>query len=206
MSGPISWSQAGSGTCGSQLFSHGVSSNLVHSSPANGRYFKLEAIRHLEQNAQPKPCKLCARFVTAAIARGFRVIGDEQHSMGINAGTSIKRITDLALRVCDQTLADSHLIQFAKNYGFLLEHLGFRKALTVKMDMSGKIPDEAKKAGNIAVFQPPPSCAEKPGHIQMYTGKKWISDFRQASDLPTTRPTSPWRTEALDYIVYSPPN
>lgn len=60
---------------------------------------------------------------------------------------------------------------FAKDYGPLLERQGFTK-------VHG---GETVRAGDIIVIQA--STASSSGHMAMFNGSIWVSDFRQNSDV-----------------------
>jgi len=80
----------------------------------------------------------------------------------------------------------------AKDYGSKLTEIGFSK-----IDTAGYAPQK----GDIVVFQAP--SASPHGHIQMFNGTIWVSDFRQhdASDI---YPGSKYREEKVSYEIYRP--
>jgi hypothetical protein len=81
--------------------------------------------------------------------------------------------------------------QYAKDYGPTLIQIGFQK-----VDIAGYSPLK----GDVAVFQPPSGRAE--GHIQMFNGEKWVSDFVQPN--PNIYPGPKYREESVSYEIYRP--
>lgn len=63
----------------------------------------------------------------------------------------------------------------AKDYGSSLNTAGFTEYSSV--------PPGGYKAGDIAVIQNP-DAQHKHGHMQMYSGSQWISDFKQKNFWP----------------------
>lgn len=63
----------------------------------------------------------------------------------------------------------------AKDYGRVLRDAGFTEYSSV--------PPGGYKAGDIAVIQNP-DAQHKHGHMQMYSGSQWISDFKQKNFWP----------------------
>jgi len=81
--------------------------------------------------------------------------------------------------------------KYAKEYGPVLSAMGFRKL---------SIEDYVPQKGDIAVFQPPSGKEE--GHVQMYNGEIWASDFFQrGSDI---YPGKKYREEKVSYEIYRP--
>jgi uncharacterized Zn-binding protein involved in type VI secretion len=66
----------------------------------------------------------------------------------------------------------------ARNYGPLLERGGFSRVAG-----SGDMDSYRPQAGDVAVFQSRVGT-DNPGHMQMYNGSRWVSDFRQNSFYP----------------------
>lgn len=60
---------------------------------------------------------------------------------------------------------------FAKDYGRLLENAGFSKVW----------PGETIRAGDVVVIQSFPG--NDAGHMAMFNGAIWVSDFRQRADI-----------------------
>jgi len=56
--------------------------------------------------------------------------------------------------------------RYARDYGQSLSLAGFLR-----------VPDVAPRAGDVIVIQPAPGHPD--GHMAMYDGSEWISDFRQ---------------------------
>lgn len=76
----------------------------------------------------------------------------------------------------------------AKNYGSSLIAVGF-----VELNFT---PASGYSKGDVAVIQPPPKTLH--GHMQMYDGSQWISDFKQRDFWPG--PT--YRKKQPSYAVY----
>ena len=79
---------------------------------------------------------------------------------------------------------------YAKDYGPTLTEKGFKK-----IDSKDYVPQK----GDIVVLQPPKG--QTAGHIQMYDGSKWVSDFEQGDGI---YPGSAYRKEKVDYEIYRP--
>lgn len=80
----------------------------------------------------------------------------------------------------------------AKDYGPKLEEMRFKK-----IDATGYAPQK----GDIAVFQAPSTSPH--GHIQMFNGTIWVSDFRQ-DDQKDIYPGSRYREEKISYEIFRP--
>lgn len=79
---------------------------------------------------------------------------------------------------------------YAKDYGPKLAALGFSK-----LDAAGYVPQK----GDIVVLQPP--SGQTAGHIQMYNGETWVSDFVQGTGI---YPGPAYRKEKVAYEIYRP--
>lgn len=77
----------------------------------------------------------------------------------------------------------------AKDYGPTLEKNGFKPV--------GKEGYEPKK-GDIVVIQPVPGAERQDGHIAVYNGKQWVSDYKQ----PGFWPGHTYRAAKPTYTVY----
>ena len=80
---------------------------------------------------------------------------------------------------------------YGKDYGPPLIELGF-----AKIDTENFIPMK----GDLAVFQPPTD--KKEGHIQMFNGELWVSDFFQRG--PDIYPGKKYRSEKVSYEIFRP--
>ncbi len=78
----------------------------------------------------------------------------------------------------------------AKDYGPVLAKLGFAKIPAVTY---------APQRGDIAVLQPPKGRTS--GHIQMFNGSIWVSDFRQKADI---YPGPAYRDQQVSHEIYRP--
>lgn len=79
---------------------------------------------------------------------------------------------------------------YAKDYGPLLVSLGFEEVSDV-----GYLP----MFGDVAVFLPPTTSKIQAGHIQIFNGTKWVSDFLQGKDF---WPGGGYRTEKVKHWFY----
>jgi hypothetical protein len=79
---------------------------------------------------------------------------------------------------------------YAKDYGPVLAKLGFTKVPAVAY---------SPQRGDIVVLQPPKG--QIAGHIQMYNGSKWVSDFIQGTDI---YPGPAYRKEQVSHEIYRP--
>lgn len=77
---------------------------------------------------------------------------------------------------------------YAKDYAPSLEAIGF-----VEVAAEGY----SAQTGDVAVIQPPSGRTE--GHIQMFNGSIWVSDFKQRSDI---YPGPAYRNEAVAYRIF----
>jgi hypothetical protein len=78
--------------------------------------------------------------------------------------------------------------QSAKDYGLSLEHDGF-------VEMMG---DDYRR-GDVVVIQPIPGHPH--GHMAMFDGEHWVSDFKQR----TLYPGESYRAHKPRYVVYRHP-
>lgn len=79
---------------------------------------------------------------------------------------------------------------YAKDYGPVLTKLGFIKVPSVAY---------SPLRGDVVVLQPP--SGQTAGHIQMYNGTKWVSDFVQGTDI---YPGPAYRKDKVPYEVFRP--
>lgn len=116
------------------------------------------AIKHLQDNAQPKSLGYCARYVRQAINAGGLVLSSQPGS--------------------------------AKNYGPPLVAAGY-----TALSAANYVPAK----GDIFVMQPA-NGPQGHGHIAMFDGAIWISDFKQRDMWggPTARKVQP------PYVIYRP--
>lgn len=91
---------------------------------------------------------------------------------------------------------------WARDYGQILEDAHFSQIS--KNDSSGKYPprDYTPQKGDVVVIQP--ISGKKPiGHIAMYDGRQWVSDFRQDREI---WPNVHYEQQGADYKIYRHPN
>jgi cell wall-associated NlpC family hydrolase len=132
----------------------------------------------------------------AAIARGFGAIPGDTKASSLLASASMKKIEEsLGLPTF------SNFPNHARNYGPVLEALGFVAAKSVKTKSVAK-EDYSFRVGDVVIFQS--TTKSVPGHIQIYDGKHWISDFVQKDPLwPNSSPLSTWQVEKPAYVIYT---
>ena len=123
--------------------------------------------------------------VDRAVAHLDANAGDEtQHRCG--------RFTREAIEAGGVTL-ERHT--YARDYGSSLEGVGFNRVA----DQSS-LGDYAPQRGDVIVFQPPAGRTE--GHMQMYNGAQWVSDFRQPGANGGFYPGRSYRD--VPFVVYRP--
>jgi hypothetical protein len=91
---------------------------------------------------------------------------------------------------------------WARDYGQTLKDVQFSEI--AKNDSSGKYPppDYTPQKGDVVVIQPI-SGQNPAGHIAMYDGKQWVSDFRQNRDIWSNRH---YEERGTSYKIYRHPN
>ncbi|QDQ29321.1 CHAP domain-containing protein [Chitinimonas arctica] len=80
--------------------------------------------------------------------------------------------------------------RYAKDYGPALLSIGFRA-----VPKTGYLPQK----GDVIVLDPPQGKIA--GHIQMFNGDIWVSDFNQHAEI---YPGGAYRREQVDYRIYRP--
>ncbi len=127
-------------------------------------------LNHLRSHAKPKSQNECAKYVRRALnAGGFTVVNTEH----------------------------------AKDYGAKLAASGFRPVsiwdgiLPSRLNQYGYLQDYVVTAGDVAVIQPYDG-GNPSGHMTMYDGQHWLSDFRQRGIWPGPG----YRNKKPSYIIY----
>jgi hypothetical protein len=114
------------------------------------------AVSHLQKEAKPKSQNECAKFVRQALNAGGFDVKPTKH---------------------------------AKDYGSGLEKAGFKpvaawdNASPDTLSADGYVTGYQPKAGDVVVIQPYKG-GNSSGHMTMYDGKHWISDFKQRGMWP----------------------
>lgn len=80
---------------------------------------------------------------------------------------------------------------YAKDYGPRLVQMGFEE-----VSAAGYVPQK----GDVVVFDPP--AGQVAGHIEMWSGSRWVSDFRQRTD--DVYPGPAYRKEKTAHAIYRP--
>lgn len=88
-------------------------------------------------------------------------------------------------------------INYAADYAPTLLRLGYLPFHATTTKIIARDYSEFKP-GDIVVWQASPGQSPPAGHIQMYDGKQWISDFKQLTFYPNSSETSPWRKVKYD--------
>jgi hypothetical protein len=90
--------------------------------------------------------------------------------------------------------------KYAKDYDACLTKRKFNK---LPSSTHGKY---TPRKGDIVVFQAPPGQDPPMGHIQMYNGEEWVSDFKQGKAKRNFRPGPSYRGHKppISYEIYRP--
>lgn len=152
---------------------HALNGDIRTDVPVDGKPDIHKAIAHLQVNAKPASLNQCAMFVRQALDAG---------------GFNIPPVRD------------------AKNYGSELVDAGFQPVATWSQQLdnlpsSGYLPDYKPEAGDVAVIQPYVG-GNSSGHMTMYDGNQWISDFKQRGIWPGAG----YRAYKPNYVIYRYPN
>jgi hypothetical protein len=110
---------------------------------------------YLQSNAQPASTKFCARYVREALQAGKLPLSNHPLS--------------------------------AKDYGPTLRAAGFREIQLPQLLRAPVFQDSSLfMAGDVAVFEGLPDAGGgfEHGHIQIFDGDDWISDFKQRGFCP----------------------
>ena len=133
------------------------------------------AIKYLEANAEDGPTSNCATYVREALNAG-----------GIDVGIPPIRPGEDAAQ--------------ARDYGSMLTtpDVGFEPVLSSTQPATP--PNSSQlQAGDVAIIQ---STSTSPaGHMAMYNGRQWISDYKQ----PAFWPGPVYRAEQPSYTIYRLP-
>ena len=118
----------------------------------SGDYNLNAACEWLYSNSVASTTHKCARYVRSAIDVGFNTNPNTNSYTGAHGRP-----------------------EWAYNYSTFLPKIGFKKISTItSTEASGYVPQK----GDIAVYKHG-TDTNQPGHICMYTGTKWCSDFKQ---------------------------
>lgn len=129
-----------------------------------------KALRHLRQNALPKSISKCATYVRQALNAG---------------GFDVKPILN------------------AREYGNNLIKAGFKPVAIYRgmgvqtLLRNDYLPDYIPEAGDVAVIQPH-AGGNPAGHMTMYDGTQWFSDFKQIGIYPGVH----YRQKNPPYVIY----
>ena len=120
------------------------------------------ACNHAQNNAHLASLHVCAKYVRQAINAGFRAAGFPGDL--IKSGFNPKKDPEGTVQAPN----------WAINYADLLPTIGFKLVAVIPPGDQTFIPEP----GDIAVYTKGNSL-DVPGHICMYTGVQWCSDFKQ---------------------------
>lgn len=158
----------------------------------------------LAKNCLEDPAKVSKTPMPAAKGGGKRTTGAEKKSPGkIDLKKMVEHANSKATNetqgICATRIREAieagggntkgHPV-YAKDYGPLLTSLGFEE-----ISDTGYAP----VYGDIAVFLPPTTSKKQAGHIQIFNGSKWVSDFVQGKDF---WPGAGYRTEKVKHWIY----
>jgi hypothetical protein len=133
-----------------------------------------KTIEHLENNARGKPTGWCARHVRQALeANGIKV-----EKPDIRPGKDAAQ---------------------ARDYGPKLIDAGFKPVLSDTKPAISPDPDKLQK-GDVTVIQS--TSKNEAGHMAMYNGRQWISDYKQ----PGFWPGDAYKGERPSYVIYRLPS
>jgi hypothetical protein len=129
-------------------------------------------------------------------ALGFNKKAAAQYADAHAESGSIRRCAEYVRRAVEAGGIILEQTLLAKDYGEKLRKAGF---LTV--NALGYLP----QIGDVIVFQGTSKSTE--GHMQIYDGTQWVSDFKQNDPLwPNSDPKSVWQTEKPAYTIYRFPS
>jgi len=128
-----------------------------------------DAIDHLEENADTKPRGKCAAYVRRALNKGGFAVRPPNDGHG-----------------------------YAKNYGPELRRVGFEPVAASIHPSKYPVEGYSPRKGDVMVMDTYPTQSIPAGHMAMYTGKQWISDWPQRSFWPG----SGYRSYKPSYTIY----
>lgn len=173
-----------------------------------------KAVKHLRDNAEDTSSGRCAKYVRQALQAGgldlkhhpvsAKDYGPTLLASGFKKHHEFRRLgTAQAPGRSDPTWTDSSSHDPGSTVlelvAYALDALGFRDTLPVSHATSNATAEYVATKGDIAVIQPY-SGGDPNGHIAMYDGTQWVSDFTQR-DLwggPSYRKHKP------DCVIYRP--
>jgi hypothetical protein len=133
-----------------------------------------KTIEYLESNARGKPTGWCARHVRQALeANGIKV-----EKPKLRPGKDAAQ---------------------ARDYGPKLVDAGFKPVLSDTKPAISPDPGKLRK-GDVTVIQS--TSRNEAGHMAMYDGYQWISDYKQ----PRFWPGEAYKNELPDYVIYRLPS
>lgn len=142
----------------------------VGSDSAEG-FARNDAVAHLNDSAHATSQGRCAQYVRQAIQAGGVTVDPPSPPVGMTAPP-------------------------ARIYGPALEDAGFTPV--TQSDQPATYPPSGytPQAGDVAIIQP--TSQNPDGHMAMYNGGTWVSDFTQRSFWPG----STYRTEKPSFVIY----
>lgn len=139
--------------------------------PGGGSFNSSAAVKRLNGQAEKKPTGNCARYVRQAIAAG-------------------------GVKVKPPSPPSGMLYPPARIYGPALENAGFTPVVSDVQPASYPPSGYEPKAGDVAVIQ---ATSRNPdGHMAMYNGERWVSDYPQSNFWPG----SAYRGERPSFVIY----
>jgi len=140
----------------------------------HGRWVAMDvdkAVQSLDQNAQNHSTGYCARYVRQAIQAG-------------------------GVTVIPPSPPDGMKYPPARIYGPALEDAGFAPVTTSDQPATYPPSGYTPQGGDVAVIQP--TSRNPDGHMAMYNGQTWVSDFVRNGFWPGRA----YRTERPSFIIY----
>jgi hypothetical protein len=128
-----------------------------------------DAVDHLKKNADTKPRGKCATYVRRALNKGGFAVRPPNDGHG-----------------------------YAKNYGSELRRVGFESIATSIHPSKYPVAGYSPHKGDVMVMDSYPTQSIPAGHMAMYTGKQWVSDWPQRSFWPG----SGYRSYQPRYTIY----
>jgi len=149
-----------------------------------------KAVKHLNEHAENEPTGKCARYVRLALQAGGLDL--KHHPMSakdygptlLSAGfTKFYEFKEMASGQSAQSAAGAAVPSLEWEFTTPLLHWSalfeqFRGVTKVSQTRSSSNQDYVPKKGDVAVIQPYKG-GDPHGHIAMYNGTKWVSDFKQ---------------------------
>lgn len=137
------------------------------------------------ETANNMPSEMLVAGTTFDVEKAVEYLDKHAHS---NSQGQCAKYVRQAIEAGGLAIADRPL--YAKDYGPALTALGFTKVA---------VEAYTPVKGDIVVLQPPKG--QTAGHIEIYNGTTWVSDFVQSQNI---YPGPAYRKEKVSYEIYRP--